>query len=62
MFSDFKPKFVKQFADVGSVMQDAFAAYIKEVKDGTFPAKEHTYKIADEVVEQLKAGGGKVGF
>ena len=33
MFSDFKPKFVKQFADIGSAMKEAFAAYIHEVKD-----------------------------
>lgn len=55
MFSDFKPKFVKQFADVGSVMKEAFAAYIREVRDGSFPAKEHTYKLADEIAERLRA-------
>ncbi len=47
MFSDFKPKFVKHFADAGKVMKEGFAAYIKEVKEGTFPAEEHSYKIDD---------------
>ena len=28
LFSDFKPKFVKHFADVGSVMREGFKAYI----------------------------------
>ncbi|MGN0713951.1 MAG: 3-methyl-2-oxobutanoate hydroxymethyltransferase, partial [Anaerovoracaceae bacterium] len=37
VFSDFKPKFVKHFADVGTVMREGFQAYIQEVKDGTFP-------------------------
>jgi len=54
MFHDFVPKFVKQFADVGDVMSQAFADYMKEVKEGTFPAPEHTYKIDDEIIEKLK--------
>lgn len=53
MFSDFKPKFVKHFADVGAVMRQAFADYKQEVKDGTFPAEEHTYKISEEVLQNL---------
>lgn len=53
LFSDFKPKFVKHFADVGSAMKQGFAGYIREVKDGAFPAEEHTFKISDEVIEKL---------
>lgn len=53
MFSDFKPKFVKHFAQIGEQMKAAFAAYSKEVKEGTFPATEHTFKIDDEVIEKL---------
>lgn len=53
MFSDFTPKFVKRFANVGEVMKEAFQAYCREVQDGTFPAKEHEYTIADDVLEKL---------
>ena len=53
MFSDFTPKFVKKFANVGEVMKEAFAEYKKEVAEGSFPAPEHTYTIADELVERL---------
>ena len=53
MFSDFKPKFVKQFGSIGKAMTSAFLQYDKEVKDGTFPAKEHCYSIPDEVIEKL---------
>lgn len=53
MFTDFKPKFVKQFANVGEQMVTAFKSYIDETKAGTFPAQEHTYKISDDVIEQL---------
>lgn len=53
LFSDFKPKFVKHFATLGSAMTEAFKAYDEEVKAGTFPAEEHTFKIDDEVLEKL---------
>lgn len=53
MFSDFTPKFVKKFASVGEVMKEAFRNYIKEVGDGTFPSKEHEYKIDEKVMENI---------
>ena len=53
MFSDFTPKFVKKYANVGEIMKDAFSAYIEDVKQGAFPEKKHEYDIADEVIEKL---------
>lgn len=53
MFSDFTPKFVKRFANVGEVMKDAFRAYISDVQSGAFPAEEHTYSVDDSVIEKL---------
>lgn len=53
LFSDFKPKFVKHFANAGEVMKRGFMDYIKEVKEGTFPAAEHTFKIADDIINKL---------
>lgn len=53
MFTDFKPKFVKHFANVGQIMAEAFKAYDAEVKAGEFPAAEHTYKIDDSIIEKL---------
>lgn len=53
LFSDFKPKFVKHFANAGEVMKKGFTDYIKEVKEGTFPAAEHTFKIADDIINKL---------
>ena len=54
MFSDYQPKFVHHFADVGSVMRDAFAQYQEAVHDGSFPAKEHEFAISDEIMAQLE--------
>lgn len=53
MFQDFKPKFVKTFANVGSLMRDGFKSYVKEVNEGTFPSEEHCFKIDDEVLNKL---------
>ena len=53
MFSDFTPKFVKRYANVGEVMREAFANYAAEVASGAFPTEEHSYKIKDDVLEKL---------
>jgi len=37
------PKYVKQYADLGSRIQDAFAAYKREVESGAYPGPEHSY-------------------
>ncbi|MCQ2417446.1 MAG: 3-methyl-2-oxobutanoate hydroxymethyltransferase [Oscillospiraceae bacterium] len=55
IFSDFTPKFAKRFADVGSVMQAGFQAYIEETKNGKFPQKEHTFKVDADIVSRLRA-------
>lgn len=53
MFSDFTPKFVKKFANVGQVMKEAFKSYIDEMQQGSFPAQEHCYSIDDDIIEKL---------
>lgn len=53
MFSDFTPKFVKKYADLGSIMKDAFKNYVEDINKGEFPKQEHTYNIDDEVIEKL---------
>ncbi len=58
MYSDFTPKFVKKFADVGSVMRGAFEDYNRAVKDGSFPAAEHGFKINDEVLAAVTGRDG----
>ncbi|MDE6470207.1 MAG: 3-methyl-2-oxobutanoate hydroxymethyltransferase [Eubacterium sp.] len=53
MFSDFTPKFVKRYANIGEMMTAAFRQYDEEVKNTAFPSAEHTYKIDDEIIEKL---------
>ena len=53
MYSDMAPKFVRQFAQVGAQMKEAFAAYKTAVCDGTFPAQEHTFKMDETIIDRL---------
>lgn len=48
-----KPKFVKTYANAGEIMTVAFKAYIQEVQNSTFPAKEHCFEIDDDVLNKL---------
>ncbi len=43
LFPDFKPKFVKKYAEVGKMMLQAFKQYKQEVESGKFPDKKHSY-------------------
>lgn len=54
MYSDFVPKFVKQYAHLSSDIDTAIKTYIKEVSENTFPEKKHTFTIDDYVIEKLK--------
>ena len=53
MFNDFTPKFVKKYENLGDRMRNAFATYIEEVKNSSFPSEEHGFKIDEEVIEKL---------
>jgi 3-methyl-2-oxobutanoate hydroxymethyltransferase len=43
LFSDFTPRFVKRYADLGGKISEAAAAYSADVKARRFPAKEHCF-------------------
>lgn len=55
MYSDIAPKFVKRFGNIGEEMKRAFAAYIKEVQEGTFPTSNHSFTMDEAVIEKLMA-------
>ena len=43
MFEKFTPKFVKKFADLSPAIKEGIRNYGKEVKEGVYPAAEHTF-------------------
>lgn len=52
--SDFTPRFVKKYAELGSMAVNALQEYVKEVENGTFPNDEHTFSIADDEWNNFK--------
>lgn len=49
-----KPRFVKQYADIGNTVQTAIAQYVSEVKNRQFPGEENVYHNDEGVIDQLK--------
>ncbi|MBI5118457.1 3-methyl-2-oxobutanoate hydroxymethyltransferase [Candidatus Poribacteria bacterium] len=44
LFERFTPKFVKRYASLAPLVEEAVKSYIEEVKAGKFPSEDHTYK------------------
>ena len=53
LFDRFKPKFVKQYAQLGEQAIKAIRDYHQEVKTGKFPTAEHAFGLSDEVIAKL---------
>jgi len=53
MFSDFVPRFVKQYAKLNTEITAAVQDYIAEVREGDFPAGEHTFDMDADILEKL---------
>jgi len=53
MFNDFVPKFVKQYANIGTIMREAISSYVSEVQEVTFPEEKHTFKIDESELQKL---------
>jgi 3-methyl-2-oxobutanoate hydroxymethyltransferase len=44
LFDDLKPRFVKQYGDLGRSIVRAVEDYCREVRDGSFPGPEHSFR------------------
>lgn len=47
-------RFAKRYAELGPVMQHAFASYVEEVQGGQFPAPENSFTMKPEVLKALE--------
>jgi 3-methyl-2-oxobutanoate hydroxymethyltransferase len=50
---EYRPRFVERYADLAGTIRDAFIAYARDVREGSYPRKEHTYGIRPEVLREL---------
>jgi 3-methyl-2-oxobutanoate hydroxymethyltransferase len=55
------PKFVKQYAHIGSAMRDGVEAYASEVRARAYPAVEHTYAIAPDQLSAFETAVAAAG-
>ncbi|MDR2051174.1 MAG: 3-methyl-2-oxobutanoate hydroxymethyltransferase [Deltaproteobacteria bacterium] len=53
LYSEFVPKFVKQYLQGGELIGRALEQYVLEVGKGTFPGPEHSFSIKDEELKKL---------
>ena len=53
VFSDFKPKFTKRYANLTEVAVDGIKKYIADVKGGTFPDDEHSYSVDEKEYDKF---------
>lgn len=54
LFERFTPKFVKRYADLAETIRRAVSDYVRDVKAGAFPDKDHTVSMAPEEFARLK--------
>ena len=53
LFSNVSPKFVKRYAALKPIMLEAVGKYVEEVKNGSFPAEEHSFEMPEEALNKL---------
>ena len=51
--SDHEKKIARRYAELGQLATEALRAYAEDVRGGTFPAKENSFIIKDEVLDKL---------
>lgn len=56
MYGEMQPKFVKRYADLGAEMNSSIQHYKTEIQQEQFPAAEHTFSIAPEIIAALEKG------
>ncbi len=52
--NQFKPGFVRQYADLNNIIKKALQNYIGDVKDQKFPAGKESFKMNNEALDEIK--------
>ncbi|MCK4519464.1 MAG: 3-methyl-2-oxobutanoate hydroxymethyltransferase, partial [Candidatus Omnitrophica bacterium] len=53
LYGGFKPKFVKQYADLSGDIQSAVTAFKNDVEEGRFPTKDFSFAMSDKEARKL---------
>ena len=53
LYTNFVPKHTKRYAELAGVIQDAFAQYVREVKEGSFPTQQQSISMDETILEEL---------
>lgn len=54
LFDQFVPKHAGRYADVGTVVRDAVARYVADVRSGAFPTSKHSFKMDPAALAELR--------
>jgi 3-methyl-2-oxobutanoate hydroxymethyltransferase len=54
LYGDFKPKFAKRYAEIGTAVVDALRAFDSEVREGSFPDAEHSFTMKESELAALR--------
>jgi 3-methyl-2-oxobutanoate hydroxymethyltransferase len=54
------PRFVKRYARLAESIRGALKTYAEEVRDGSYPAPEHTYAMPEEELELFSSAAERV--
>jgi 3-methyl-2-oxobutanoate hydroxymethyltransferase len=50
------PRFVKRYAELAPVIEDALGRFAADVRSGAFPGEEHTYSIPEDELAEFLSG------
>lgn len=54
LFQAFSPRFAKRYADLGKQIVEGLGEYAREVREGAFPTRDHSFTISTEELEKLR--------
>ena len=54
LYSEFTPRFVKRYAELGTLMEQAVRDYAEEVRSGAFPTPAHSFSMDEEERARLE--------
>jgi 3-methyl-2-oxobutanoate hydroxymethyltransferase len=43
LYTRFKPRFVRRYAEIASIMLEAFSNFAQDVRGGDFPSEDESY-------------------